>query len=197
MTYKQIYKVATFLRIIKWMKQMNNKDSFENMLKGGHPNSLGRTEEVVEIVLNNKARISELFECYSSEDEIVRLRVSSAFKRIFRQNKNWFIDYIDKFQQLIPTLKQPSAEWTLAQLHLELEELLSAEQAKNAIEITKQQLNESKDWIVIIQSMNFLQHMAMKDESLKKWLKGKLFVIAKDKRKSVSKRANVILQSFN
>ena len=176
---------------------MNNKDSFENMLKGGHPNSLGRTEEVVEIVLNNKARISELFECYSSEDEIVRLRVSSAFKRIFRQNKNWFIDYIDKFQQLIPTLKQPSAEWTLAQLHLELEELLSAEQAKNAIEITKQQLNESKDWIVIIQSMNFLQHMAMKDESLKKWLKGKLFVIAKDKRKSVSKRANVILQSFN
>ena len=204
MTCIQTDKIVSLLRIFERMLQMNskehhqnNKNSFENMLTGGHPNSLGRTLEVVEIVLNNKARISELFECYSSDDEIVRLRVSSAFKRIFRQNRNWFIDYIDKFQQLIPTLKQPSAEWTLAQLHLELEDLLTEEQAESAIEITKQQLNESKDWIVIIQSMNFLQHMAMKDESLKKWLKDKLLVIAKDKRKSVSKRANVILQSFN
>ncbi len=175
----------------------NNKNSFENMLKGGHPNSLGRTIEVVEIILNNKARISELFECYYSNDETVRLRVSNAFKRIFRQHRNWFIDYIDKFQQLIPTLKQPSAEWTLAQLHLEMEDLLSEEQTENAIKITKLQLIESKDWIVIIQSMNFLQHMAMKDDSLKKWLKEKLLVIAKDKRKSVSKKANTILQSFN
>ena len=152
----------------------NNKDSFENMLKGGHPNSLGKTVEVVEIVLNNKERISELFECYQSNDEVVRLRVSSAFKRIFRQNRNWFIEYIDKFQQLIPTLKQPSAEWTLAQLHLELVDLLSEKQVKTAIEISKQQLIESKDWIVIIQTMNFLQHVAKQDDLLKQWLVEKL-----------------------
>ena len=174
----------------------NNENNFESMLRGGHPNSLGRTVEVVEIILSNKEKMSELFECYLSEDETVRLRVSNAFKRIFRQNRNWFIEYIDRFQQLIPTLKQPSAEWTLAQLHLEMADLLSEEQVKTAIEITKQQLIESDDWIVIIQSMNFLQHMVKKDDLLKKWFIDQLTLIAKDKRKSVSKRANTILQSF-
>ena len=64
------------------------KDKFKTMLSGGHPNSLGRTLEVVDIVLNNKNNLIYLFECYLSNDATVRLRVSNAFKRIFRQN--WF-----------------------------------------------------------------------------------------------------------
>ncbi len=84
---------------------MENK--FEQMLKGGHPNSLGRTLEVVEIIINDREKLSELFNCYLSDDETVRYRVSNAFKRIFRQNREWFIEYIDKFQNLITKTKQP------------------------------------------------------------------------------------------
>ena len=43
------------------------------MLTGGHPNSLGRTIEVVETVLADEARMEELFGCYGSVDEVVRL----------------------------------------------------------------------------------------------------------------------------
>ena len=39
------------------------------MLKGGHPNSLGRTLEVVEIIINDREKLSELFNCYLSDDE--------------------------------------------------------------------------------------------------------------------------------
>ena len=176
--------------------ELNDENSFESILSGGHPNSLGRTIEVVEIVLNNKEKLSELFACYLSDDETVRLRVSNAFKRIFRENRDWFVDYIDEFQHLIPTLKQPSAEWTLAQLHLEMIDLLSKEQVDVAIKISQQQLNDRGDWIVIIQSMNFLQHIAKNDDEIKEWLLDKLQEIAKDKRKSVSKRANAILKSI-
>ena len=70
---------------------------FEIMLKGGHPNSLGKTLKVVEIILNNRNKLSVLFDCYLSNDETVRLRVSNAFKRIFRHNREWVIKYIDKF----------------------------------------------------------------------------------------------------
>ena len=42
------------------------KDKFKTMLSGGHPNSLGRTLEVVDIVLNNKNNLIYLFECYLS-----------------------------------------------------------------------------------------------------------------------------------
>ena len=41
----------------------NNKNIFENMLSGGHPNSLGRTLEVVDDVLNNKDKLADLFQC--------------------------------------------------------------------------------------------------------------------------------------
>jgi hypothetical protein len=172
------------------------KDKFKTMLSGGHPNSLGRTLEVVDIVLNNKNNLIYLFECYLSNDATVRLRVSNAFKRIFRQNPNWFAGYVDKFQILIPTLNQPSAEWTLAQLHLEFCYLLTEKQKSKAINISKEQLKNSKDWIVIIQTMNFLEKMAREDEFLREWLVIKLELISKDKRTAVRKKANKIINSL-
>lgn len=174
-----------------------SKESFETMLTGGHPNSLGRTIEVVDLVLKNKSRLSELFDCYHSDDEVVRLRVSNAMKRIFREHREWFIDYIDKFHDLIPTLKQPSAEWTFAQLHTEMYDLLSAEQCKNAIKIVKRQLESSDDWIVIIRSLNFLELVARDDKVLRAWLLPQLNMISGDSRKSVKRTAMKALESLS
>lgn len=46
---------------------------FEEILKGGRPNSLGRTVDVVGIVLADQARFEELHACYQSEDAVARL----------------------------------------------------------------------------------------------------------------------------
>ena len=172
---------------------MSSAKQFESMLTGGHPNSLGRTEEVVELVLADKKLLKSLFDCYKSDDEVVRLRVSSAFKRIFRAKQDWFPAYIDRFQALIPKLRQPSAQWTLAQLHLELRDLLSAEQKRTAISITKHQLEDDDDWIVLIQSINLLEHWAATDKRLRTWLTKRVSQMTGDRRKTVSKRAK---QSF-
>ena len=59
--------------------------NFEDTLKGGHPNSLGKTIEVVDEVLENPDKIDDLFKCYQSKNETVRLRTSNAFKRIFKE----------------------------------------------------------------------------------------------------------------
>ena len=56
--------------------------SLETMLTGGHPSSLGRTVEVVETVLDNPERLAELYNCYFTIDEVVRLRTSNAMKRL-------------------------------------------------------------------------------------------------------------------
>jgi hypothetical protein len=66
-------------------------ESFEEMLTGGHPNSLGRTIEVVDMVLANSTRLLDLYNCYFSADEIVRLRTSNAIKRISLENPEWLI----------------------------------------------------------------------------------------------------------
>ncbi|MEM1051781.1 MAG: hypothetical protein AAGI28_06745 [Pseudomonadota bacterium] len=55
---------------------------FESILTGGHPNSLGCTVEVVETVLANPKRFEELYLCYRSSDQVVRLRVSNAMRRV-------------------------------------------------------------------------------------------------------------------
>ena len=61
---------------------MQHSYNFEHMLSGGHPNSLGNTVEVVEIVLSDRFLLENLYNCYLSQDEVVRLRTSNAMKRI-------------------------------------------------------------------------------------------------------------------
>ncbi|GAB4243341.1 MAG: hypothetical protein Tsb0034_21160 [Ekhidna sp.] len=60
--------------------------NFEARLSGGHPNSLGNTIEVVDAVLADPSNFEELFDCYQSDDEVVRLRVSNAMKRTCKAN---------------------------------------------------------------------------------------------------------------
>lgn len=60
-------------------------ESFAEMLKGGHPNSLGRTEEVVGVVLAERARLEELFATMAEPDEVVRLRVGDALEKVCRK----------------------------------------------------------------------------------------------------------------
>ena len=55
---------------------------FAEMLKGGHPNSLGRTEEVVGIVLADHARLGEFFDTMADPDDLVRLRVGDALEKV-------------------------------------------------------------------------------------------------------------------
>ena len=52
------------------------QEPFTEMLRGGHHNSLGRTGEVVELVLTDRARFDELFAGRGEPDELVCMRLS-------------------------------------------------------------------------------------------------------------------------
>jgi len=163
--------------------------SFEGMLQGGHPNSLGRTLEVVEILLLDPGRMDELFNCYTSEDEVVRLRVSNAMKRLMKANKALILPYIGRLISEISLLDQPSAQWTLAQLFLGMEKEMSREEKEAATAIMKRNLSKHEDWIVLTQTMETLAHWAKEDEKLRAWLLPQLKRLQKDHRKSVSGKA--------
>ena len=94
--------------------------SFEKSLKGGHPNSLGNTLEVVDAVLGNTDKMEDLFLCYQSDDETVRLRTSNAFKRIFRAKPELFNKWKQRFIKEVAEIDQPSANWTSIQILNEL-----------------------------------------------------------------------------
>ena len=170
--------------------------NFEQRLTGGHPNSLGNTIEVVDEVLANQALFDELFNCYFSEDEIVRLRVSNAMRRICTVEPNYLVSYLGRFLDEISQIDQPSTKWTLAKLFEMLETYFSPAQFEQAISIVKHNLTTETDWIVLNNSMEALAKWAKSDKGLMEWLHPHLERLSKDERKSVSKRASKLLDKF-
>ena len=175
---------------------MNNYKPFEVMLTGGHPNSLGRTAEVVEMILADQTRLPELFDCYQSTDEVVRLRTSSAFKRIWREQPTWVTPYIDRFINEVTQLHQPSADWTMAQMFDELSDDLTPAQRTQAQEILQRYLTTHHDWIVLNHSMQTLANWSQDDEALRIWLLSQLERLTNETRKSVARRAEKLLKQL-
>lgn len=168
--------------------------SFEKMLTGGHPNSLGQTLEVVEMVLNDQNRLEKLYRCYFSPDEVVRLRTSNAMKRIAKVHPDWLVPYLDQLLNEIAAIKQASTQWTLAQLFLMLETYMSDSQIAQAKELLKYNLAHHRDWIVLNMTMETLGKWAKKDDKLNNWLRPELERVRMDNRKSVSSKATKLLK---
>ena len=169
---------------------------FEERLKGGHPNSLGNTVEIVEEVLTENGLFDELFNCYFSEDEVVRLRTSNAMKRICKAKKSIVIPYIDRLLTEIAQIDQASTQWTLSQLFGMLNKDMTEPQLAQAKNIMKHNLANHKDWIVLSQTMLTLTKWAKKDSELKDWIKPHLERLIADERKSVSGRAQKMIDEL-
>lgn len=173
------------------------EENFEEMLTGGHPNSLGRTIEVVDAVIANSDRLEELYQCYFSDDEVVRLRTSNAMKRVSREKPELLVPYIDNFIEIISRIEQASNQWTLANLFETLSSDMSPEQMKKAKDIMKKNLKSHDDWIVLNNSMQTLGNWALSDEKLKKWLMPHLNRLSTNARKSVSGRTKKLIKSLS
>lgn len=169
---------------------------FESQLKVGHPNSLGNTVEVVEAVLAENDRFSELFQCYFSNDEVVRLRTSNAMKRICKAKKPLLIPYIDRLLTEISKIDQPSTQWTLAQLFGMMEREMTDRQMAQAKKIMKNNLAHHSDWIVLNQTMDTLANWSKKDTDLTAWILPHLERLSLDERKSVSGRAKKMIHKL-
>ena len=168
-------------------------ESFEKMLTGGHPNSLGRTLEVVELILQDKKRVAELLDTYSSPDEVVRLRVSNALKRICKEHPDWIYPYTDILLSKIAKINQASTQWTLATLFRLLSPSLTIEQKDLAIQHLKHNLDTHKDWIVINTTMETLFTWSKDNPPLTEWLIPRLKKFQQDTHKSISGRATKYL----
>ncbi len=168
-------------------------DDFESVLAGGHHNSLGRTVEVVEVVLDDRARLDDLFQCYFSTDDVVRLRVSSAMKRVATAHPEWTIDFMDRLQTEVAAIDQASAQWTLALLFDLMADRLSPRQHARAIEIMQRNLAHHTDWIVLNNTMKVLGDWAKTEPGLAEWLRPHAVRLAGDGRKSVASNARKLL----
>lgn len=167
-----------------------NITAYEEQLSGGHPNSLGNTIAVVKTVLDKPSNFKPLFNCFFSEDTLVRMRVANAMKRIARAEKKLLLPYIDRFLDEVSLIDQASTKWSLAQLFLLLDPDLSDAQRKKAKVILVDNLMNHSDWIVLNMTMETLGVWAQKDDGLKASIRDRIYQLQNDPRKSVSKKAS-------
>jgi hypothetical protein len=163
--------------------------SFEARLSGGHPNSLGNTVSVAQDVIADRSLLPALIATYSSDDEVVRLRVSSALKRVAWAEPAWVHEELDTVIEWVVALQQPSAQWTIAEILLTLGPMLSSAQRSRATDVMKAHLSVSGDWIVLIKTMETLTDWAKTDPELRAWLPERLEKLCREPRKSVSQKA--------
>ncbi len=164
-------------------------EDFEDMLTGGHPNSLGRTIEVVEAVLADPSRMPDLFACYASADEVVRLRTSNAMRRVQAERPDLTVPYFDRLIDEIGALDQASVQWTLAKLFEAGEPDMTPDQRARAQALVQRNLAQHDDWIVLNNSIDLLSAWAKTDADLKSWLIPHLERLSGETRKSVARRA--------
>lgn len=165
--------------------------TIEQLLTGGHPNSLGNTAKVAEMIVAGDREAAELFGCYKSADAVVRLRTSSAFKRIAKARPELVIPFVEGFLGQVQELNQPSAQWSTAQIMHTLKDKLTDVQYEKAKQVLKDNLTNSQDWIVLNITMQTLADWAVadKDAELVDWLLPRLAKLKTDSRRSVAAKA--------
>lgn len=162
--------------------------AFEQLLKGGHHNSLGNTIEIVDEVLKDQSKLQELFNCWKSDDELVRLRVQNGVKRVAKEHPDWVAKYIPDLLGWVSEIDQASTKWCLSTLFMWLDDFMGDEQHMQAIDIMKANLHYD-DWIVQNTTSESLTYYAKKDPELKKWLLPELQKLTQSRHKSVARRA--------
>ncbi|HVQ44573.1 MAG TPA: hypothetical protein VMT30_06425 [Candidatus Saccharimonadia bacterium] len=131
-------------------------EDFTDLLAvGGKANSLGKVNEVIALVLNDRNRLDELYSRLFNEDAWIRMRAADALEKICRQHPDWLLPYIDKFASDLATSSQPSIQWHLAQIYRAVD--LTTEQKHFAINWLKHLLaTKDVDWIVAANAMDTL-----------------------------------------
>lgn len=170
-------------------------NKYEELLTGGHPNSLGNTIQVVDDVLTDEKKLKDLYDCYGSTDEVVRLRVSNGMKRVCKEHPEWVAKYLDNLISETSKIDQASTKWTLSTLFMWLDTFMTDKQRGSAIDIMKSNLHYD-DWIVQNTTSESLTHFAKSSPELKKWLLPELKKLTASRHNSVARRAQKLLDAL-
>jgi hypothetical protein len=173
-----------------------NERFAEVLTVGGHANSLGRVNEVINVVLDDKSRLDELYNCLFEDDAWVRMRAADALEKICRVHPEWLLPYVDRFPKELAVSAQPSIQWHLAQIYREV--VLTESQKRFAAHWMEELLSTKEvDWIVAANAMDTLAQFVEEGAFSKDTLIELLTVQLRHKSKSVVKRANKLLDALS
>src|SRR5215472_1778179 len=86
------------------------------LLGGGDRRSIGRSNEVVKLVLRTPRRFAELIQCLWSDDPILRMRAADAAEKVSGHKPELLKPYKAELLGLLAETEQIELRWHLAQM---------------------------------------------------------------------------------
>jgi hypothetical protein len=90
------------------------RQKLAEMFKGGDRRSIGRSDEVAELVLGRPGRFKELIECMWNEDPVVRMRAADAAEKASVAKPELLNPYKRELLGLLAEAEQIELRWHLA-----------------------------------------------------------------------------------
>jgi len=138
--------------------------SLVGMLKGGDHRSIGRADEVVDIVLSSPDLFDEVFNGILSDDSLFRMRCADAAEKIARKRPDLLAPYKKMLIEQVSSIDQQEVQWHFAQMMAYLE--YTDEEEARVVEILHGLLS-SKSRIVVVSSLDTLTELATRNASLR------------------------------
>ena len=138
--------------------------SLIEMLRGGDHRSIGRADEVVDIVLSNPDRFDEVFNGILSDDSLIRMRCADAVEKIARKHPDLLNPFKKRLINEVSLIDQQEVQWHLAQMMAYLG--YTNEETVKVVEILRGLLS-SKSRIVVVSSLDTLAEFATRNGSLR------------------------------
>lgn len=133
------------------------------MLGGGDRRSIGRSDEVRQLVLRKPRRFAELIECLWDEDPIVRMRAADAAEKVTVTRPELLYPHKQELLGLLSEAEQIELRWHLALMVPRLE--LSARERERAAAALQRYLGDRSS-IVKTFAMQGLADLARQDPRL-------------------------------
>jgi len=139
------------------------REAIAVMLKGGDRRSIGKSNQIAQLVLSEPQRFAELVECLWGEDPIVRMRAADAAEKVTVTRPELLNPHKQELLGLLDEAEQIELRWHLALMVPRLS-LSGTERARAAAAL--QRYLEDRSSIVKTFALQGLADLARRDSNL-------------------------------
>jgi uncharacterized protein YdhG (YjbR/CyaY superfamily) len=134
-------------------------------LKGGDLRSIGNSNQIVDLVLKNPRKFSEVFNGISHSDPVIRMRSADVAEKVSRKNPALLQPFKLQLLNEISNIPQQEVRWHVAQMFSYL--TLSSEEKHEVANILFQWIKNEKSNIVKVMSLQTLADFAKQETAIK------------------------------
>jgi hypothetical protein len=163
-----------------------------SQLSGGDLRSIGKTNQVVKLVLADKTLFDDLFAGLLLDNPVIRMRAADVVEKITKINPEWLGPYKSIILHNLILIENKEVRWHLAQIIPRLK-LTKTERAKTSQILLEWLRNKKESKIVRVMAMQALAEMAIRDPRLKQTTKKELQYISLSEAPSLKSRSRILL----